>query len=65
VPRNVNGNADPSSTWPNLFFPVSAIVIGVNENDWGYFYFAPHHQSWADASFNVGGQLASDGNITG
>jgi hypothetical protein len=65
VPSNVNGNAHPSYLWPTLFFPSSAIVTSPNENDWGYFYYAPQHQSWVDASFNAGGQLATDGNITG
>ena len=51
--------------WPTLFFPASAVVTSPNENDWGYFYYAPYHQSWADASFNADGQLATDGNITG
>jgi hypothetical protein len=65
VPANVSGNTDPSYLWPTLFFPSGTTVTGVNENDWGYSYFAPHHQYWVDASFNVGGQLAGDGNITG
>ena len=65
VPHVVFGNNDPSYLWPDLFFPSWATVTGVNENDWGYYYHAPHHQRWVDASFNGSGQLAGDGNITG
>ncbi len=65
VPHKVTGKAHPSSQWPGLFFPSSAKVTGLNENDWGYYYTGPHGQSWVDASFNGGGQDPVAGNITG
>lgn len=65
VPRHVTGSTDPSYLWPGLFFPVGSYIMGLNENDWGYYYKAPHDQTWADTSYNGGGQVSSDGNITG
>jgi hypothetical protein len=38
VPRHVSGLADPSYLWPDLFFPSTATVTGVNEATWGYNY---------------------------
>jgi hypothetical protein len=65
VPHYVYGNAHPSYLWPGLFFPASAKVTGLNENDWGYYYTGPHGQSWVDASFNNAGQDPVARNITG
>lgn len=65
VPGHVYGDGYHSYLWPELFFPSSATVNGVNESDYGYYYHAPHHQSWVDGSFNGDGQLAGDGNISG
>jgi len=65
VPAKVTGSNDPSSTWPELFFPKSTTFAGVNEQAFGYFYktWAPV-QKWADTDYNDSGQAASAGNIT-
>jgi hypothetical protein len=39
VPGHVTGSADPSSTWPELFFPAGT-TFGVTEATWGYHYSA-------------------------
>jgi hypothetical protein len=38
VPQHVSGSDDPSYLWPDLFFPSTATVTGVNEATWGYNY---------------------------
>lgn len=65
VPSAVSGNAYHSGLWPVRFFPPSARFAGIDESDYGYYYRGPSGQRWVDGSFNGGGQLAADGNITG
>ena len=40
VPGHVTGATDPSSTWPELFFPAGTTFATVNEATWGYYYNA-------------------------
>ena len=71
VPKSNVGSANPSSTWPTLFFKPGT-VGPQSEVTWGYVY-AAHvlsagvhtTQVWADTWNNGAGGLLADGNITG
>ena len=64
VPGTNDGDANPSSTWPELAFPAGTQFTGLSETTFSYSY---HHgaQHWLDADTNGGGQSAAAGNITG
>jgi hypothetical protein len=68
VPRFLSGDADSTSTWPELFFPAGTKFAGVTIAPWSRSYHASTscgYQHWTDASFNGRGNLAGDGNIVG
>jgi hypothetical protein len=68
VPRFLSGDADPTSTWPELFFPAGTKFAGVTIAPWSRSYRASTscgYQHWTDASFNGRGNLAGDGNVVG
>ena len=64
VPGINDGDANPSTTWPELAFPAGTQFTGLSEDTFSYSY---HHgaQHWLDADSNSGGQSADAGNITG
>ena len=64
VPATNDGDANPSTTWPELAFPAGTQFTGLSEDTFSYSY---HHgtQHWLDADTNNGGQSATAGNITG
>jgi hypothetical protein len=69
VPSQVTGSADPSYTWPQLFFPAGTTLTGLNEANFGYFYHTVGihpklQQNWSDADFNGSGQQLVAGKIT-
>lgn len=58
------GSANPSSTWPEMFFAPGTAFTGLAEGTFAYRYSAGG-QRWADTSADGDGQLRADGNITG
>jgi hypothetical protein len=68
VPRFLSGDADSTSTWPELFFPSGTTFAGLTIAPWSWSYHAftrCGYQHWTDASSNGSGNLAGDGNIVG
>jgi hypothetical protein len=64
VPEVSVGSANPSSTWPELFFPPGTTFTGLAESAFSYTYRGDGEQ-WVDSSSNSDGQVPAAGNITG
>jgi hypothetical protein len=64
VPLFNFGANNPSSTWPELFFPAGTAFTGLSESTFSYSYHAPGQQ-WLDSSSDGDGQIPAAGNITG
>lgn len=77
VPVHVSGNSYSTSTWYELAFPTGTVFGGPGIGSWGWGYttnartvtvegvtVALPAESWVDAA-GTGGQVATDGNITG
>lgn len=68
VPVSVSGLAGAPQTWPEQFFAPGTRFGGVHMSPWTFIYTARTFcglQVWTDASWNGGGNLRFDGNITG
>jgi hypothetical protein len=68
VPTSVSGPAGAPGLWPERFFSAGTRFSGVRMLPWSFSYTAPTFcglQTWTDASWNGGGNLRFDGNITG
>ncbi len=67
-PLSVTGLAGAPGRWPERFFVPGTRFGGVHMSPWTFTYTAPTFcglQIWTDASWNGGGNLRFDGNITG
>lgn len=64
VPPVNDGDANPSSTWPELAFPAGTQFAGLSEDHFSYTY---HHgmQQWTDSDTTSDGQSLTAGDITG
>ena len=66
VPATADGSADPTSSWPSLFFAAGTALTSMNEGPWGWSYYTPQTcESWADTSANGAGAGSGDGGISG
>jgi hypothetical protein len=68
VPVSVTGLAGAPGLWPVRFFAPGTRFGGVHMSPWTFTYTALTFcglQIWTDASWNGGGNLRFDGNITG
>jgi hypothetical protein len=68
VPVSVFGPAGAPGFWPERFFSPGTRFGGVHMSPWTFTYTALTFcglQIWTDASWNGGGNLRFDGNITG
>jgi hypothetical protein len=68
VPLSVSGPAGAPGLWPERFFSPGTRFGGVHMSPWTFTYTARTFcgpQIWTDASWNGGGNLRFDGNITG
>jgi hypothetical protein len=68
VPVSVSGPGGAPGLWPVRFFTPGTRFGGVHMSPWTFTYTAPTFcglQIWTDASWNGGGNLRFDGNITG
>ncbi len=68
VPVSVFGPAGAPGLWPERFFGPGTRFGGVHMSPWTFTYTALTFcglQIWTDASWNGGGNLRFDGNITG
>lgn len=68
VPRFLSGDANPTSTWPELLFHSGTTFAGLTIAPWSWSYHAftsCGYQHWTYSSSNGDGNLAGDGNIVG